>query len=48
MRKYRTMFHKFFQPTVIPEYHACMETEVLKMVRGMAEDPEQYEKHVRR
>ncbi|KLO20177.1 CyP450 monooxygenase [Schizopora paradoxa] len=48
MRKYRAMFHKFFQPIVVPEYHSIMENEVLKMLRGLREDPEQYDKHVRR
>ena len=48
MRKYRAIFHKFFQPIVIPEYHSVMENEVLKMLRGLKEDPERYEKHVRR
>ncbi|KLO20176.1 CyP450 monooxygenase [Schizopora paradoxa] len=48
MRKYRAIFHKFFQPIVIPEYHSVMENEVIKMLRGLKEDPEQYEKHVRR
>ena len=42
------MFHKFFQPIVIPEYHSVMESEVLKMLEGLREDPEKYDKHVRR